>query len=299
MIGELAALGAAISWAIAPILYRKALSNTKPISANIVRCATNAAVLVAILVGLGLAGTLAGLPAWVVAVVILSGILGLGIGDTLYMSGLKSLGVSRAVPLAASYPLFSLLWAVILLGQPLPLTALTGAAVILIGIWLLSRQKIPQETGVNGRAVWIGVAMCLATALVWSVSITLMDLAVTSSNVSGLGANYAIVTVRIAAMALILVLLAPFVDKAHGFLKMRHRTVVLLCIGGLVANGLGWLLMNYSFQNIVEARAVPISSTSPLFAAMAGFLFFQEKLSFKTVLGAIAIVVGIALIFIV
>ena len=66
MIGELAALGAGVSWAIAPILYRKALSNTKPISANIVRCATNAAVLVGVLVLFGKVGALASLPMGVV-----------------------------------------------------------------------------------------------------------------------------------------------------------------------------------------------------------------------------------------
>jgi drug/metabolite transporter (DMT)-like permease len=141
--------------------------------------------------------------------------------------------------------------------------------------------------------------MCLGTSLVWSVSLTLMDLAVTSSSVTGLAANYAVVTLRIAAVALFMLVLAPFIDRDRGFLKINRRTIVLLCIGGLVANGLGWLLMNYSFLNISEAQAVPISSTSPLFAAIAGFLFFQEKASAKTVLGAAAIVVGIALIFIV
>jgi len=299
MIGELAALGAALSWAIAPLLYRKALSSTKPVSANIVRSVTNGAVLLAILIGLGLAGTLAGLPLWVVGVVALSGLLGLGVGDTLYMFGLKSIGVSRAVPLAASYPLFSLIWAVVLLGQPLSLTAFAGAAVILAGIWLLSSQKIPQEANVTGKTVWKGAAVCLAAALVWSVSLTMMDLAVTNSSVNGLEANYAVVTVRIATMALIFLVLAPFIDRDRGFLKMKRRAVLLLCVGGLIANGLGWVFMNISFQNLVEAQAVPISSTSPLFATIAGFLFLHEKAAIKTISGAVAIVAGIVLIFLV
>ncbi|NLF89657.1 hypothetical protein GX563_12675 [Candidatus Bathyarchaeota archaeon] len=53
MIGELAALGATLSWAIAPILYRSALANTKPISANIVRFSVNGAVLVTVLLAAG------------------------------------------------------------------------------------------------------------------------------------------------------------------------------------------------------------------------------------------------------
>jgi drug/metabolite transporter (DMT)-like permease len=93
-------------------------------------------------------------------------------------------------------------------------------------------------------------------------------------------------------------LLAPFLDREHGFLKMKRSTVIGLCVGGLVANGVGWLLMNYSFLNIPLTQATPISSTSPLFAAIAGFMLFHEKMTTRAVLGATAIVAGIALIFI-
>jgi DME family drug/metabolite transporter len=296
MIGELAALGAALSWAVAPILYRKALLNTKPISANIVRCATNAGVLVAALLLLGNVGALTALPMGTVVLVVVSGVIGLGLGDTLYMIGLKYVGVSRAVPLAATYPLFSLVWATLLLGQPLSLAVVLGAAVIICGIWLLSREKGDENTGTKGRLAFIGIVVSLVTAVVWSVSITMMDVAV--SGVTSFGANYAIVTLRIASVALFFVLLAPFLDGEHGFLKMKRSAVIGLCVGGLVANGVGWLLMNYSFLNISLTRATPISSTSPLFAAIAGFMLFHEKMTTKAVLGAIAIVAGIALIFI-
>ena len=298
MIGELAALGAAISWAIAPILYRKALANTKPISANIVRCATNAGVLVAVLLLFGKVGALAALPMGTVLLVVVSGIVGLGIGDTLYMIGLKYVGVSRAVPLAATYPLFSLVWATFVLRQPLSVIAVGGAAIIVCGIWLLSRKNSQDANdAVKGKLASIGVVVSLITAVIWSVSITLMDVAASSANT--LDGNYAIITLRIASIALFFMLLAPFLDREHGFLKMKRSTIISLCVGGLVANGVGWLLMNYSFLNIAVSQAVPISSTSPLFATVAGLMLFHEKMTPKAVVGAIAIVVGIALIFIV
>lgn len=298
MIGELAALGAAISWAIAPILYRKALSDTKPLTANIVRCAVNAAVMVMVLLAFGLVDVLLTLPTQVIGLTIVSGIIGLGIGDTLYMVGLKSVGVSRAVPLAATYPLFSFLWSVLLLGQDVSYAALGGAAAILVGIWLLTRQKKESTSALNRRVFIVGIVASLATALVWSFSITLMDAAVMTANVTSIQANYAIITVRITAMALLLLIIAPFADKERSFLKLNRKTILLLCIGGLVANGLGWLLMNYSFMHIMASQAIPISSTSPLFAALAGFLFFKEKASAKTIIGGIAVVVGVVLIFI-
>jgi drug/metabolite transporter (DMT)-like permease len=298
MIGEFAALGAAISWAVAPILYRKALSKSTPVSANIVRCVTNAAVLTLILVVIGGVGALARLPLEVWVIVSVSGAIGLGVGDTLYMIGLKSVGVAKAVPLAATYPLFSLLWTVVLLGKPVALPALLGASIILIGIWLLSRDR----RGVNdatARGSFKGVVASLATAVVWSVSVTLMGVAVTLSGSSSLDVNFAILVLRLAPLSVFLLVFSPLLDRDRGFLKMNRNTLILLCVGGLVANGVGWLLMNISFLTTVESQAIPISSTTPLFSALAGFALFHEKATRENVLGAIAVAAGVALIFII
>jgi drug/metabolite transporter, DME family len=299
LLGELAALGAAVCWAVAPILYRRALFSASPMSANIVRCATNAAVMLVLLFGLGWAGAFARLPLEVVLLTVVSGLIGLGLGDTLYLYALKSVGVSRAVPLAATYPLFSLLWFTALLGQPLAWTAAVGAVVILLGIWLLSRERGDSTVHFTGKIALTGVVLSLLTAVVWSVSISMMDVVVSMPGVSTLDANYAVVTMRIAAMAVFLLMLSPLLDKGKGFLKLKRRTVIELCVGGLIANALGWLLMNYSFLNILEAQAVPISSTTSLFSAFAGFALFHEKFSLSNVLGAAVVVAGVMLIFIV
>jgi drug/metabolite transporter (DMT)-like permease len=208
-------------------------------------------------------------------------------------------GVSVAVPLAATYPLFSLVWATFLLGEPVTALAIVGAVLILVGICLLSREKNGKTALVKGRLALTGVAVSLATAFVWSVSITLMDAAVTLPGLNSLDANYAIITTRVAVMALIFILLAPVIDRSRGFLKMKRKTILLLCFGGLVANAVGWLFMNYSFQNILEAQAVPISSTTPLFSALAGFILFRERITIRRVLGAVIIVAGVVSIFMV
>ncbi|MCW4044151.1 MAG: DMT family transporter [Candidatus Bathyarchaeota archaeon] len=299
MLGELAALGAAVSWAVAPILYRKALFKTKPVSANIVRCVSNAAVLLVVLLVTGNGAVLASLPLEAIAMVVASGLIGLGLGDTLYMVGLKSVGVSRAVPLASTYPLFSLLWAILLLGEPVALPAVVGAVVILLGIWLLSHEKENGGKGLQRGVLVRGVAASLVTAVVWSISITLIDAALKIPSSSGLDVNFAILTLRLAPLSVVLLAFAPVLDKKRGFLKMKRRTAVELCVGGLVANGVGWLLMNVSLLNILESQAIPISSTSPLFSAVAGFALFHEKMTVNNLLGAVLVVVGIFMIFVV
>jgi hypothetical protein len=61
---------------------------------------------------------------------------------------------------------------------------------------------------------------------------------VVSSGVNGLDANYAIVTLRIASIAVLLTAFSPFIDRGHVFLIIGKKAIVLLCAGGLIANGL-------------------------------------------------------------
>ncbi len=297
MIGEFAALGAAISWTVSALLYRKALSETKPVSANIVRLTLTSAVLLAFLVATGMLGVLASLPTNVVVLAGVSGIIGLGLGDTLYMISLKMIGVARAVPVTCTYPLFNLLWVALLAGEPITWSVALGAVVIVLGIWLLSLEGEKDTLDAQKKVLGRGLAVALATALLWSVSIAMMGLAVKET--PNLGDAFAINTIRILTIAVSFAISAPIVDRGLGFLKMRRRTVVTLIAGGIVALGLGWFLLSISFIDTLQSRAVPISSATPLFSTLAGILLLHEKVNVKNVMGSIMIVAGVFIIFLV
>jgi len=297
MIGELAALGAALCWTISAMMYKEALLKAKPVSANIVRLVCTSIILVACLAIIGKFGVLMNLPAYAVVLACVSGIIGLGFGDTLYMMSLKLIGVARAVPITCVYPLFNLLWAVFLVEEPITLSVILGAATIVFGIWLL-RQETDVGTAETEKKILVkGVAYALATAVMWSVSITMIDMAVTLPETSSLDHALAINTIRVAAIAVSLLVSAPIIDRGFGFLKMQRKTLAALIFGGIVALGLGWFFLTYSFTNISESRAVPISSTTPLFSTLSGIVFLHEKVTARNAVGSIMIVVGIFLIF--
>ena len=298
MMGELAALGAAICWTISAILYKEALLKTKPISANIVRLVCTSIILVACLAIIGKFGVLMNLPAYAVVLACVSGIIGLGVGDTLYMMSLKLIGVARAVPITCVYPLFNLLWAVFLVGEPITLSVVLGAVTIVFGIWLLRQETDVGRAETEKKILVKGVAYALATAVMWSVSITMIDMAVTLPETSSLDHALAINTIRVAAIAVSLLVSAPIIDRGFGFLKMQRKTLAALIFGGIVALGLGWFFLTYSFINTLESRAVPISSTTPLFSTLSAIIFLHERVTPKNALGSILIVVGIFLIFI-
>jgi len=299
MMGELAALGAAICWTVSAILYKEALLKTKPVSANIVRLVCTSIILVACLAIIGKFGVLMNLPAYAVVLACVSGIIGLGFGDTLYMMSLKLIGVARAVPITCVYPLFNLLWAVFLVEEPITLSVILGAVTIVFGIWLLRQETDVGTAEMEKKILVKGVAYALATAVMWSVSITMIDMAVTLPETSSLDHALAINTIRVAAIAVSLLVSAPIIDRGFGFLKMQRKTLAALIFGGIVALGLGWFFLTYSFINTLESRAVPISSTTPLFSTLSGIVFLHEKVTARNAVGSIMIVVGIFLIFVV
>jgi drug/metabolite transporter, DME family len=298
IVGQLAGVVAATCWAVAPIIYRRAMFNTSPIAANTIRCVSTAGVMVLVLLILGRGGVLTSLPIEVVVITVVSGVLGLIVGDTFYMLGLRSVGVSVAGPLASTYPLFSMIWSTLFLGQTITATAIAGSLIIVAGIWLLSYGRNKDAAVKKGKFVLTGVAASMATSFVWSFSIILMDVAMGMPGVETLDANYALLVARILAMALIMLMLTPLADRKGAFLKMKRRTILELCIAGLVANGIGWLLMNYSLM-VLDSQAIIISSTTPLFSTVAAFILFHEKATWNKIAGAIVVVLGVALIFIV
>jgi DME family drug/metabolite transporter len=297
MMGELAALGAALSWTVSAMLYRKALSETKPLSANVVRLTCTSAALVVFLALIGKLGVLMRLSADVAVLAGISGVIGLGVGDTLYMMSLKSIGVARAVPITCTYPLFSLIWAARFKGELVTLPVGLGAIAIVLGIWLLSQENKTNNAGIQKKDLYKGVAFALATAMAWSISITMINMAVKET--ADLDHALAINTVRVTAIAIVLFASSPLISRGLGFGKMDRKAVVTLLVGGIVALGLGWFFLTYSFIETLESRAVPISSTTPLFSTLAGMAFLREKVTARNFLGSVVIVAGIFLIFLV
>lgn len=296
MIGELAALSAAICWTVSAVLYKKALLKAEPISANIVRCLCTSVILIVCLAFIGKFEVLMDLPVYSAILASFSGIIGLGFGDTLYMESLKLAGVARAVPITCTYPLFTLLLAVFLQEEVATLQVVVGTIAIVSGVWLLSREeKSKKET--HNKVLVRGVAYALATAIIWAVSIAMINIAVTLPETSSPDHAFAINTIRVSAVAFFLFVSAPISDREFDFLKMQRKTLATLISGGIVALALGWFLLTFSFVHIPQSRAVPISSTTPLFATVSGIVFLHEQVTAKNVAGSIIVVVGVFLIF--
>jgi DME family drug/metabolite transporter len=297
MLGELAALGTAISWTVSAVLYRRALSSTKPLQANIVRLGCTSLVLMGFVALIGKLSVFSSLPVYSVVLSSLSGLVGLGLGDTLYMVSLKQIGVSRAVPISCTYPLFSLLVALVIQPKTVAFEVIVAAVAIVFGIWLLTREPRSIEGIAQASFRIRGGLFALGAAVFWALSILMIDSAVTLPETGTLDSALVLNTIRVLSVAVFLLASTPLTDRKFSFTKIQRKSLTLLTLGGLVALGLGWFLLTYSFLYIPEAQAVPISSTTPLFAVVTGMIFLKERITVRNVAGTIIIVLGIFLLF--
>ncbi|MDI6847934.1 MAG: DMT family transporter [Candidatus Bathyarchaeia archaeon] len=174
-----------------------------------------------------------------------------------------------------------------------------GTVAIVFGVWLLSQEEETSTHELQKKVLVKGVAYALATAIIWAVSITMINMAVTLPETESLDHALAINTIRVAAVAVLLLASAPITDRKFSFLKMQRKTLAALISGGIVALALGWFLLTFSFIHTLESQAVPISSTTPLFSTISGIIFLHEQVTAKIVAGSILVVVGVFLIFII
>ena len=297
MIGELAALAAAIGWAFSSVSYRKALSSASPFQANAIRSISAGVLMLVFCVALGKIGSLVNLPLSVALVAGLSGIISLVVGDTLYMFSLKHLSVSRVVPIGSTYPLFNILIAVILKGEEITAFIIVGALSIVFGIWLISRQEKNALNNSHTKTMTKALIATLSAAAMWAVSMTLMNDAVTNLETSTLDDAFAINIIRVLATSILLLAMSPFADRQFKFLKTPKKVWLILVLSGLVSLGLAWFLLAFSFLYIKESVAVPISSTTPLFSTIAGIVLLKEPITKQIAFGSIIIVLGTFLLF--
>lgn len=159
------ALGCALAWAGSILLFRRA-KDVDPAGLNLFKN-----VLATGLLGVTLLATGGGLDwsrsprDW--ALLAVSGILGLAVGDTLFLAGLRRLDASVAAITDCTYSPTVVALSALVLGERLGAGVLIGAPLIVLGLVLVSwrGRGVSQATPIDRRGVALAIAGVMTTAL--------------------------------------------------------------------------------------------------------------------------------------
>lgn len=269
------AIVASFIWAFSPIYYRAFMKKFDFLQLNLLRTTLSAAVLAtpAILLGLG-AG---------VEYALLSGVVTLAVGDSLFLLSIGEMGASIATPVVYTYVFFVQLTATTV-GETVPASNLAAAIMVVGGVFLISRGG-----GAKPRAR--GIALAVAAALVWTAG---QDLIRVATNAGGNVVGIAFVRVLSASVALAAAALATGRIRAwpRGYSGKQYGFLALVAVSDLA---LGSVLYVYSISLVGVALTVILTSLSPLLTQILSRALGKESPSRRDYAGGALIVAAVVL----
>ncbi|MCW3975522.1 MAG: DMT family transporter [Candidatus Bathyarchaeota archaeon] len=291
MIGEISALFAAICWAVAAVLYKKALRNTNILVANLVR--TVFAALLLLVIFSATQGQSSTITFNQLALIIIAGIISVITGDTFYFMGLKKLGVSRTQSISSSYPFYSMLLAAMFLNEELSFTIAIGTPLIVVGIILVSLSKNERnDTNPNGTVKRSGVISPIVAAVFWSIGLITFKIVLNYGNIDPIFLTF---ISRIAILPFLFFAVVA-TGESNQLRKLAKNDIIILAIAGMLGIGLGTIFLFVSLALLDASIAIPLSSISPFLSLMLASLYAGEKMRPKIVIGTSLIVTGIILL---
>ncbi len=135
------ALISAFLWGIAPLFDKLAISDSKvlPVPANIVRCA-GALITLLFLAAVTKEWNFSAINAEKIILLVIAGSIAGGLAMVTYYKALSTLGAGKTVPLTSIYPLITVIFSAVILGEKVNLPkTLLGTALIVCGIVLVMR----------------------------------------------------------------------------------------------------------------------------------------------------------------
>ena len=205
-----------------------------------------------------------------------------------YFKALQLGDVNKVVPIDKSSTILTVILAFIFLNEKITINMVIGMIGIAIGTYLMIQKKEGVEKVVKGKA-WLIYA--LLSALFASLTSILGKVGIENIE-SNLGT--AIRTIVVLIMSWIIVFATK---KQSDVKKIDKRSLIFLILSG-IATGASWLCYYKALQDGLASIVVPIDKLSILVTVLFAYIFLKEKLSKKSLLGLILIVVGTLLLLV-
>lgn len=287
-LGEIAALACAMCWAISGVMFKSQSEELDSLSINAIASSVAGIFFVGIsLSSCWRADQLFHLKGLTILSLAGSVFISIVVGDTLYLKSLSWIGVSRALPLASIYPLFTAVLALFFLQEELSWTLAGGIILTMSGVYLVSVSQGGENPASFHTRERLAPTLALMAALCWATGTTVLKYGLKEADI------FVANSVRMPLAALLLLAAA----RRWGHLRRaRLKPVLIVLLAGLVGSCVGGVLFLFALQNAATARATTLVSTYPLAALPLAALFLKEKVVFRVVWGTLLAIGGIWLV---
>lgn len=259
--GVLAGLVAALAWTLASSLWRGLTTSLSALQLNGLKNAIACMALLPVLVTLPWTGEVAGL-----LLLLLSGGIGISLGDSFYLAALRRLGTRRTLTLESLSPLAAASGGLLVMGEQLSSQAWLGTVMVTVSVVLVARQQPPDATSRNDRSVReqvLGLTLALAAVICGVTGAAVSRTVLLSTDLT---------PIQSASARLLggLLLLLPWLRFQAAFPQPRPKRArwprVLLATG--LGTVLGILLQQVVLQQLPLGVGITLLSTAPVMALL-------------------------------
>jgi len=287
LLGMSAALVSAASWAIGSILFKRIGETVTPFGMTLSKGAVSSLLLGAVLCVTGYGNV----PNGALGLLLVSGILGIAVGDTLFFAALQDLGPVGLIVFFMAGQILTALLAILFLGEMPGSGAWTGIGVVLAGIAMVLLTQISRDESrrpTRLRGVLLGFFSMLAMSLSLIIAKQALD------SVSTMTATF----LRMAAGTLGMILFGMLTSRVREWLNpfsdMKMITVFVLSVCVVTFGGF-WLSL-VAIKHVEIAIANALSAAEPLFVIPLAVVFLKERVTLMEIAGAVLTVVGVILL---
>lgn len=292
---EAAALGAATLWALTGLLSAGPAQHLGAIAFNCTRM-----VLVALMLSVWVALTTgwSSIAGDHLVPLVLSGFIGIFLGDTALFLTLNRMGPRRTAMLFSLNAPMSVILGWMVLGEHLNAIQIFGILLTFLGVLLAIRfgkrkSQLHKWESIRGP-IWVGVLIGLAAALSQSVG-SLIARPIMESGADPVAASS--IRVGVAALGLVAMTRLPFSwVKPAGRLTLPITGIIAL--SGLLGMGLGMTLILFALSGGEVGIIATLSATTPVVMLPMMWWRTREMPALGAWAGAALVVAGSALLFV-
>jgi drug/metabolite transporter (DMT)-like permease len=274
-LGQTCALLTAILWAYALVLFKRSGEQVAPVALNLFKNAIGMMLLggtlgVAVLAGVESFTAVRGYCLGDVALVLLSGFLGIALADTLLFWALNLIGVGLISIADCTYAPLAILFSWLLLSESLTVFHYVGAALVILGVFISSRHA-PSPDRTRGQIV-IGVLLAITAIAVMAFGIVLAKPVL--EDMSLLWATTLRMSAGLVFLGLFALLGADWRRHWHVFRPSRvWRSALPASVLGMYVCVLLWVA---GFKYTYASVAALLNQTSVVFATVLAALILKE-----------------------
>lgn len=294
LLGAGIALLTSLAWAISSIILKSLTDRIDTVSINTIRMWVGSILLLTVVITSDRHTAIFDMPMESLVYVVISGILAMAIGDTIYIKGLALLDASIAFPISqCAFVVIASLAAILLLDEPYTWITGIGAFLVMTGIYLIA-------SGENGKAKTEGlksiskkgVFIALLAAVIWTASTVTLKIGAEGMDV------FLVAAIRISVSAVVLTFIA-IPRRKQGVLQLKQydpKTLGLIATAGLLTYGVAAVGYVSAIQIIGAGKTVLLTASAPLFALPISVVFLNERPTRSTIAGIIISVAGVCLV---